>query len=650
MVAVSSCPSPDEPGPRSAAHLEVVSTQRFRPFFKLESTVNGIRNIDLAPKTALVGPLRSGKTSLMTGARAALTGEVPVGKRADLIGRLSVMGDRSWKAVLSGPDGSVGVTFDGKELTRLRPEGRFLTDLPDSQLPFVVADADAVGPLGADKLREAIVRRFGNLTEVPAFPAFNAVQNEVWVRLLAHARGPERGKRSPLEVMTEIPSIIRSWTKSYSTTLKTAEGAFKTAKSRYEEAKGATKVDVVGLRAKEAVARKWEQSAPLRSRIAELEEKIAKLGAAPDAPPSKEALEKAVLAADMAERGLTNLRANVDRAKWLAEKHQQLVEAQQCSCVLCARPFNAMDELLALKAQYDGMLATFEGMLQAAEEKFGPLKAEKERLAKAVVEETTRLASAKMERATLDASLSALQDQLEAIGAPASYSGPSSDDLKKQISAGGLELDAALARLESTRIHFEKAKAEHEALGVIADEVRAFLGKELRTAADACTQALNRYAPPGFEFMAFVEQRDDTVAVTLTARSTDGEFRDLTLSGSENALLQMARLRAWGEGLPLSVAIVDTTMLGEVEPIVGDVFQLLGKAVDDGHLTQAVVAWWHEKDVPKDWHIVRLEEVVVEKPVVASTTVVLSGAVDIQEVRQAVAQPLPPAQEEEISF
>ena len=140
---------------------------------------------------------------------------------------------------------------------------------------------------------------------------------------------------------------------------------------------------------------------------------------------------------------------------------------------------------------------------------------------------------------------------------------------------------------------------------VIAETSQAML-VGIQTLAEA---SVNKWMPKGFKAALVLENADGKPECRWEVYGTDGRAHPRgAASGAEWSALAVAVACAWSEGSPIRILLIDDADLtGFSAENVRNLLEGVSKAVSDGRLTQALVAWSRPEEIPSEgWTVVSL--------------------------------------------
>lgn len=597
-------------------------------FATLKSNVKGGVDVPLGPCTAIVSERnRAGKTAVLDAFRLALTGAHPIGQHAvDLMG-LTADGSTPW-AHLDGAQGGVKLVFpDGKRTPVLQQNGEMAKFDPSEMRGWLpLSTIDDLLKLGTAKAREELFRRFGASVAPTPPPTLAEPQVRIWNEVLGIAQG------SAVDRLSNAGTVIRAKKSHLSTVVRGLEderGRLHTAQLTV----GAPTDDLVqALEAKldawkayrgqqmrtgrgqnlEDLGRRLMEAAeafkvmPQVMTPEELKEALAAAERVSDVPAHRAMVAEAVKAAESAETNLQLFRLLKNLRARLA----------QHGCAVCLSPAGHADahdlvqaaeqQVLALTEQ----IAPLRGAVQAAQQRLDA-KLEEVRRAQASInhEQSTlqwRRQTAKEAVLTLKAAYEAAQTaQSELELAPP-------DEPEEVLRQQLIELQnarASAARLTVIAKELRQAEMEQLDLKTVETALGETLDRLLITVKGAAEKAVNAWMLDGFKAQLVLEDADGKSICRWEIVGEDGRAHPRgAMSGAEWASLVIALACAWSEGQTHRFLLLDDTDLGGFNAAnVAAIMSMVAKAVADGRLTQALVAWSRPAEIPSSgWSVVSL--------------------------------------------
>lgn len=597
-------------------------------FARISSNVKGGVALPLSPCTAIVSHRnRAGKTAVLDSVRLALTGQHPIGPHAADLAGLCRDGELP-RATLTGAQASAEFFFPEGKRTPEHDVSGALEALTPGQLANLLP-LSSLGDLlrlGASKAREELFRRFGG-TVVSLTPpdVLDDAQKALWTAALTSSEGDAVAR------LTQAGTYLRSEKRAVSAQLKSLDDE----KDRLAGATGDGVVvtdDMVQRAEAELDAiRAWEQAQALRlKRDAQallLDEAITTFQAlvAPDSREQFDSWWKLHI-----DSSLTHLRAEGDRAKAaVAQAERQLdvlkqvvaarkasIEAEQCVCCAAEANPQAMRHLLAtgedlLQKASQRLLGDAQGKLDTLRREYvarqQQLNQEREEALRTWEYAATMYRAAASDVKVLSAEVAQLDSLLKSIGAaqaPARVRAVVEEDLARfRAALGGKD---GFARINASLRSLQSRQSDIKAVEVVVDQALARLVKSVK---DTAETAVNAWLPQGFKAVLALEDTDGKPTCRWEVVGTDGRPHPRgAASGAEWSALAVAIACAWTEGAPIRVLLLDDTdIAGFSADNVRSLLGMVAKAVSEGRLTQALVAWSRPEEVPADgWTVVGL--------------------------------------------
>jgi len=597
-------------------------------FATLSSNIKGGVNVKLSPCTAIVSKHnRAGKTAVLDSFRFALTGTHPIGPHAADLAGLTADGSYP-RAEMSALDGACSASFQkGKKsvnhvvtgpLAHLRDEERAVL-LPLSATRDLLT-------LGSAKAREELFRRFGDgLDAMPQPKGLDEQQRALFQRAY------EAGSGDVVERLAAAGTWVRSHKRALSERLK----AMEEEKSRlFGEASesGAVTDDVLdALEAKLAQWEAYKMGGTLRAHVdglsATLNAMIDQFSAL-QAPISAEQLKAQFeahpkLAAHMTETKKLlqlqdKLEADSGRLKLLSAVLTLRKALNGSACYVCATDFHGdvaglvhgaeeavskeAERLVGLKAE----IAAQQKVVTAAEEEWFTIRdgmthnwqisTREYEQAKQRVKDTAEHFKREQEKAT-------------AVGAIVSAPDESEESIKSRLDAAKLAL-ARSDRGEEVSAAIRQLKDEQGDCKAVEVVLEHTLTKLLEGVREKAEEAVNRWMPVGFKASLCLESSDGKPECRWEVIGRDGQpHRKGALSGAEWAALSVAIACAWtsGESHARYLLLDDADIAGFNPENLKATLDMISKAVREGDLTQALVAWSRPAEIPSEgWSVVEL--------------------------------------------
>lgn len=605
---------------------------------------------------AFVGKNRRGKTARLDAVRLALTGKHPVGPHGTDLFELAPENALSLSAALRGPG-------DLKSEFRVEVEGgkpRKPPEKPDRGGSLKAIEAMP----GSDKLfenmmptlsmrdlirgstltREAVFRRWGDITSLPTPRGLTEEQLELWRKGRDEVKA-SKPKADVAEVLSGMSAYFRKVKLEKGREIKALEKLLKERDEKLAPAAAGAE-DLPRLKEQLQAAEAWERTATLRVRKAEIEAEAAayrervqpyveadKLRAQKDSELAEQRRAKQgaidTLVSSLEELAktraakVTEFDEQVKKqvfyltgGEWLMECIHTLEgkadESGHAACVLCGNRCHVetlkkqvaprvQARRLAVEKLYkerDQALATLDEEQRALETSRRKAEAELRAWESGVEEERRQEENAKTQlrmeynriRSARDENELALKD------VPDLYTGPASAVVRATIKAledaetASKQLDAEMKKLRELAI-------EQQLYQLLEQEAARELNTLLARTAETANAAVNRYMPEGFRAVLSVEEAQWHV-VGMDGRAHGRKV----MSGSEFGALVPALACAWTEGAPARYVLLDDEDLAPFDPEnLALLLSSLKDAIEDGLLTQVFLAWSRAHEIPDDW-------------------------------------------------
>ena len=610
-----------------AAPVPVAEAQGGSGYFSaVASNIKGGVSVALGPCTAVVSTRnRAGKTAVLDSVRLALTGAHPIGPHyADICGltadgsapNAALTGEASKATYAVGTGKRQGEHIVAGELAALTPEQR-ANLLPLSALRDLLT-------LGTAKAREELFRRFGAGATFTTAPAgLDESQNKLWTQALVYSPA----NSDPAEKLAAAGEWIRKEKRRVSGLIKGLEEE-KSRLAQDATAHGVVTDDV--LREADELHKRalaWEQAKGVReakdAAHARLQEGIEQFTAMPE-PETPEAFAARISALPEAEatrvaqarlERVKSEEPSNDAATFSAIVQMRRLMAQGEVCLCCARPGVENAQMLVergedLARQADAAHSAWRGLYAQV-------------YAEACEADTIYAGLLKRERMALERSASTfaeMQRRLQAMGEEykrlnALVQGTAGEDPGVTSAEAKSRLDAlqtaktlrvrqgeVAASIRTNKLLQEDLKAVES---VIAETSQAML-VGIQTLAEA---SVNKWMPKGFKAALVLENADGKPECRWEVYGTDGRAHPRgAASGAEWSALAVAVACAWSEGSPIRILLIDDADLtGFSAENVRNLLEGVSKAVSDGRLTQALVAWSRPEEIPSEgWTVVSL--------------------------------------------
>lgn len=596
-------------------------------FNSVESNIKGGVRVELSPCTAIVSQRnRAGKTAVLDSFRFALTGTHPIGPHAVDLAGLTKDGSLP-HAALYGESGNALASFPkGKKTVNHHVEG-VLGQLSDEQRKALLplsASRDLL-TLGSAKAREELFRRFGDAdVKNPKPRGLDAQQEALFQRAYNSTAGD----------VVERLAAAGTWLRSHKRLLGERLKMLEEEKSRLVDdatAEGAATDDVV--EALEAKLRAWEayrMGATLRSHVDGLS---ATLNAMIDqftalSPPiSGEEFQRQLenlpeLAVRQNETDkLLRMQDKLDADSGKLKLLEAILTLRKAldgrACYVCATEFHG---------DVGALVHGAEAAIQKEASTLAGLKAEiteqKARVSKAdheweQVATTTRnqwqravreYEQAKQRVQDMAATFKREQEKAAAAGAVVDAPDESEESIKSRLDS-----------LKLAQAHGDRADKVAEDIRAVKDEqgdckaveavLEHLLTKLLEGVQTKAEAAVNAWMPSGFRASLCLESDDGKPECRWEVVGTDGQpHRKGALSGAEWAALSVAIACAWTEGQPYRYLLLDDADIAGFNPEnLRSTLSVVSKAVAEGRLTQALVAWSRPQEIPSEgWSVVEL--------------------------------------------
>lgn len=491
-----------------------------------------------------------------------MTGKHPVGAAPSKLVRLMPKEHEELYAELHGEDGALSWRMEAPGGRARRPAGVVGTGAFDfwdeAELrAMLVCDQGRVGGLGAERMRRAVMERFGTLEKLETPVGFNPMQAALWDKAIAECHADDPSSQL---------SAMQKWFK------KAAKEANDGAASLAESIERA-KADIVDVGGEDILPMLVQQ-------LSEAQRAKAHAKALDDINKALEALPE--------EKDNTETKAEIARLEKSIEEHDQSLTVDKAFAILLERAKDSTCPCCGSHADLAAMQSELEQRrVASAAEK----KSYQERIS--VLRASLPAEEGKRERL--------IQEREKLEKNPPSYTGPSCEDLEAQVDA----IKLAKKQRENIAMYEEKMHKSLDA-GAAAKLLQAqtttLLTSYLSKLANEAAAAVNRYMPEGFEAKLHVTETE------CEWRMVGSDGRDHpagAFSGSEGGVLEVARAQAWAEGAPFKLVLLDDVDFGVFDPMhFRALLTKFHESVREGRLDQVVVAWTRPNEIPDDWHVV----------------------------------------------
>lgn len=499
---------------------------------------------------------------------------------------------------------------------------------------------------GADRGRRAVINRFGDrsaLDPIKLLPDQKALWEEVRVAATKKLTKLEEG----VEVLPDASEVLVQMNKDFAK-IKRDEGAkIKQLQKSIDERmplliqQAAGSEQIPTLRAQLERAVQWESAHALRERLARIEKEKEifradreRLQLTPEALSKREAAEKGAQAEHAAaettlretataeiktcEAEVTRLDSEIvfhkERLIWgegliatlnraQEMRHQADAQAETCLCPICKNPFDpapALEMISPMVAQRRAILeettsrrdraskqiasvrSALESALSAHRAKVAQWEQQVAKEKEALNREAARL---RQEHTRIMTAEEEIKKSIAAIGAPATYTGAASAELRAEIDR--LE-NAAKSRktLEDETENVRNLDVIRTRAKTLEEEAKKILDLLVAQVKEKAELTVNKYILDGPPAVLDLEKNAWRII------DNKGEARSRhTMCGLEEDFLIPGLAAAYSEEAPLRALILDDRDIAGVGTENAErFFRALGNAVDKGWLTQVIVA------------------------------------------------------------
>ena len=605
-------------------------------FSHVRSNIKGGVDVPLYACTAVVSQRnRAGKTAVLDSVRLALTGSHPIGPHfADIVG---LTGDGSApQAVLDGKTGCATFSVPSGRKSGEHGLTGELASLKPSQVAGLLpltALRDLL-TLGTAKAREELFRRFGGeQATIPTPDGLDESQLVAWTAALASSVSPDVTER-----LAAAGEYVRKQKRATSAEIRSleeeaerlreaiaGEGAvtddvltdLREKLERHEKARAARSLearkDLLHKDLNEGLEEFQRQTPPetqeefdaacledpalanLRTKREAFDEAVA----ARDALPAPNALAEAVLevrnmTVRLAEGALqttclccatsgVSTPALLESVEKLEKRHAESKQARAAAEALVDSKRRALRE--AEEAAHQSKAREFAAW-QIRVRNYGSLKERLRRLG-----EDYKLAVTAFE--------SAVGGEVPAEDA---------ETLKARLDKL-LKVKVARERTSAIVGAVRRAKNDLDDLKAVETVVGETLASLIATVRTKAETAVNAWMPEGFKAALVLENAEGRPECRWEVVGTDGRSHPRgAASGAEWSALTVAIACAWSEGSQYRFLLLDDgDLAGFSADNVEHFLNTIGKAVKNGKLTQAFVAWSRPEEIPSEgWGVVSL--------------------------------------------
>lgn len=549
-------------------------------FESLRSNVKGLLDIQLGPCTCITGGNRIGKSSVLDTVRLAVTGKHPVGAHPSDLLELAPAGADQLYAELAGPSGRLAWRMDihqgkARRSQGVMAEGFFSRFTAEQRASMLVLDHNSISDFGAERMRRAVMARFGDLDAVKEPAGLNEMQRTLWGQAVnANQKG------DAAERLGAMQKWFKSAAKQKGDEAKRKEHTVQTLQQHTADVGGADVLSILQAKLRDAQAFEAAQASRLQrdKKRAELEDVNARIRALEDVDADSIRTELAELSQEIDEAN-----SALTRGRALAS----LLERADRVCPCCGT--EGVDLDLMRSALAEGV--------NRRQAQLAELSVRRASLTSRLPD--AALTQARQERVHIQAELRRLEgDILE-------YSGPTVQELQRQVDLIR-DAQANKQRLDLETEAMHQLLDEQATAKLLERQVTTMLSTYLQKVRVSAEAAVNRYMPAGFRTELRVT---DTACEWRMVGQDQRAHKTGAYSGSEGGSLALARAQAWGEDAEFKLVLQDDTDLGVFDcSRLRSVFAKFKATVEEGLLDQVILVWNRPHEVPSDWTIVYLGE------------------------------------------
>ena len=593
--------------------------------------------VPLGACTAITSPRnRAGKTAVLDAFRLALTGKHPIVPHAADLAGLTPDGAYPW-AKLVGNDTTTHYRFEpGKKTPEMTLTGELASYQQDSltQLLPLVSMAELLH-LGTAKAREALFKRFGGeAIRTATMPAeLTEEQQALWTRAI-NAMGPSANV-SAVDRLTLAGTWLRSHKKALGDRVRSLEAELqKLQEAQSTSGVGSPSEDLIrGVQEKLDAIKTYEKTFVMQQRMQESTDRLNGLIAQAQALPpavSDEALAQgranitakwgtALLEADVAsaQQNVTALKSGM-QVYVLVTKLREMLHADGL-CIVCTHADGDKAKTAQLLSDAERTVAEHQAGLAKVEARLAEALAALRNAVSHCDEELRVLQSAydddQRRRRQLGQDLQLAkgayehgQSLMQAAGANVQMPKETRAELEAQLAA----LNAAKAesgRATQLATDIRKVGIEVDDCKVVEKAVGDGLAKLVGLVKVDAEKAVNAWMPEGFTAALMLDDEEGKPACRWEIIGADGRPHPRgAMSGAEWSALTVAIACAWSEGQKHRFLLLDDADLaGFSAENVRKALSMVSKAVSEGRLTQALVAWSRPEEIPTEgWSVVQL--------------------------------------------
>ena len=586
-------------------------------FASVESNIKGgVKPVPLSACTAIVSERnRAGKTAVLDSIRFALTGAHPIGPHAaDLMG-LTADGSLP-RAKLVG-NAEAEVVWQGKTPTVIY--GGALANLMEAHakqnmLPLV-SMRDLL-TLGTTKAREELFRRFGKKVDLKP-KGLDEKQLALFNTMLNEATGSD-----DVERLSEAGTFLRGHKRTLSARIKQLEEERNMLAGR-----DPVTDDVVrDLQSRLDKVTKYKQAEQLRKAVEQVRDGLMSYALAweqrrPSLTPEQlqAAKEENCLPYPVDEKVPLEKRKELEAVKSNARLYSLLHHLRQqlhTGCLVCARPFDGEKGHLldSVQSALDSAMAEVKALEKGVEEAERTLAMNKAERLQVIIrldnENNYRIAEEQRILALIKERKAEYERLLKLAEDAGGVEAPSDDEasLRAQLDEVA-KAKAAADRASNIASELRQLKMEQEDTKSVESALSAMLDLLLGSVQADAEAAVNRWMPPGFKAQLTLEDTEGKPTCRWAVIGSDGRAHPrAAASGAEWAALTVAVACAWTEGLPYRFLLLDDAdVAGFNAENIKQMLTMVAKAVEEGKLTQAFVAWSRPAEIPDNgWSVVAL--------------------------------------------
>lgn len=577
-----------------------------------------VQNLPLGPLTCICGEEGSFKSATGIAIRLALTGQYdPIGKNPSDLIKLAADPALGIRVFAESPDGTaewrleVGPSGAAKRSSAPTFTGKY-AELTDDQR-YCIIPSDSVRDLlknakGEKKYREAIIRRWGNTTELPEPFALLPEELIEWNNAVEACR--QEGEAQVDNLLASLSEHFRLEAGRLGREIKPLEASLATRRLSASSASVGNE-QLPQLKKKLEMLEKQKKAAEVSAALSIVEEDIRRLEEEAqknwnsfiveqtDLNNKLESARSEIVSADAALEEAIELRAS---SKVLLAAHKKRQAAGKTDCPCCSRSGVDMPKaILTFQSRVTERDASVDAARKTLAEKRSAVSALESKAATVARNNMASKAVAEAEQDNVRRQVTNLLKEKNTLGAL--LDGFDAADIEVQITALRTKI-AGYANVADT-----KKTLEAEGLKIRTMQALQATYKKLEKQAEQMQKDL---------MVAIAKTASDEVSLAmLDARraeldpaSMEWTILDRTLSprvlgtacGTEETSLALGYMAAYTRGSPLRICLMDDKdLVGLSKKGMRDLFMQLEAAQKRGDFSQIILIWNRPDEVPENW-------------------------------------------------